>query len=96
MDEQEYTITEPRKSDETDSHLLIQSPTTQDEQRGPHDRRQTSQRGTICEKSRCYTSQRADHRETGVIPDSGLTIEKQVNAISKSCFNHIRNIGQVK
>ena len=78
VDEQEYTITEPRKSDETDSHLLIQSPTTQDEQRVSHDRRQTSQSGTICETSRCYTRQRADHRETGVILVSGLTIEKQV------------------
>ena len=28
--------------------------------------------------------------------DSGLTLEKQVNAISKSCFYHIRNIGKVK
>ena len=28
--------------------------------------------------------------------DSGLTMEKQVNAISKSCFYHIRNIGKVK
>ena len=28
--------------------------------------------------------------------DSGLTMEKQVNAISKSCFYHIRNIGKVR
>ena len=28
--------------------------------------------------------------------DSGLTMEKQVNAISKSCFYHIRNIGKIK
>ena len=28
--------------------------------------------------------------------DSGLTIEKQVNAISKSCFYHIRNIDKVR
>ena len=35
-------------------------------------------------------------RNLGVIMDSGLTMEKQVNAISKSCFYHIRNIGKVK
>ena len=28
--------------------------------------------------------------------DSGLTMEKQVNAISKSYFYHIRNIGKVR
>ena len=28
--------------------------------------------------------------------DSGLTMEKQVNAISKSCFYHIRNIAKVR
>ena len=28
--------------------------------------------------------------------DSGLTMKKQVNAISKSCFYHIRNIGKVR
>ena len=28
--------------------------------------------------------------------DCGLTMEKQVNAISKSCFYHIRNIGKVR
>ena len=28
--------------------------------------------------------------------DSGLTMEKQVNAISKSCFYHIQNIGKVR
>ena len=33
-------------------------------------------------------------RNIGVIVDSGLTMEKQVNAISKSCFYHIRNIGK--
>ena len=31
-----------------------------------------------------------------VIMDSGLTMEKQVNAICKSCFYHIRNIGKVR
>ena len=31
-------------------------------------------------------------RNLGVIMDSSLTMEKQVNAISKSCFYHIRNI----
>ena len=35
-------------------------------------------------------------RNIGVIMDSGLTMEKQVNAISKSCFYHIRNIGKVR
>ena len=35
-------------------------------------------------------------RNLGVIMDSGLTMEKQVNAISKSCFYHIRNIGKVR
>ena len=28
--------------------------------------------------------------------DSGLTMKKQVNAISKLCFYHIRNIGKVR
>ena len=28
--------------------------------------------------------------------DSGLTMAKHVNAISKSCFYHIRNIGKVR
>ena len=28
--------------------------------------------------------------------DSGLTMEKQVNVISKSCFYHIRNTGKVR
>ena len=28
--------------------------------------------------------------------DSGLAMEKQVNAISKSCFYHIQNIGKVR
>ena len=32
----------------------------------------------------------------GVIMDSGFTMEKQVSAISKSCFYHIRNIGKVR
>ena len=35
-------------------------------------------------------------RKLGVIMDSSLTMEKQVNAISKSCFYHIRNIGKVR
>ena len=35
-------------------------------------------------------------RNLGVIMDSGLTMEKQVNAISKSCFYHIRNIGKIR
>ena len=35
-------------------------------------------------------------RNLGVIMDSGLTMEKQVNAISKSCFYHIRNIGKFR
>ena len=35
-------------------------------------------------------------RNLGVIMDSGLTMEKQVNAISKSCVYHIRNIGKVR
>ena len=35
-------------------------------------------------------------RNCGVIMDSGLTMEKQVNAISKSCFYHIQNIGKVR
>ena len=35
-------------------------------------------------------------RNLGVIMDSGLTMEKQVNAISKSYFYHIRNIGKVR
>ena len=35
-------------------------------------------------------------RNLRVILDSGLTMEKQVNAISKSCFYHNRNIGKVR
>ena len=35
-------------------------------------------------------------RNLGVIMDSGLTMEKQVNAISKSCFYHIQNIGKIR
>ena len=35
-------------------------------------------------------------RNLGVIVDSGLTMEKQVNVISKSCFYHIRNIAKIK
>ena len=35
-------------------------------------------------------------RNLGVIMDSGLTMEKQVNVISKSCFYHIRNIGKIR
>ena len=35
-------------------------------------------------------------RYLGVIMDSGLTMEKQVNVISKSCFYHIRNISKVR
>ena len=32
----------------------------------------------------------------GDIIDSSLTMQKQVNAISKSCFYHIRNIGKIR
>ena len=35
-------------------------------------------------------------RNLGVIMDSGLTMEKQVNAISKFCFYHIQNIDKVR
>ena len=35
-------------------------------------------------------------RNLCVILDSGLTMEKQVNTISKPCFYLIRNIGQVR
>ena len=35
-------------------------------------------------------------RNLRVIMDSGLTMEKQVNAISMSCFYHIRNIGKAR
>ena len=35
-------------------------------------------------------------RNLGIIMYSDLETEKQVNAISKSCFYHIRNSGKVR
>lgn len=35
-------------------------------------------------------------KNLGVIMDRNLTMEKQVNAISKSCYYQIRNIGQIR
>jgi len=35
-------------------------------------------------------------KNLGVIQDSGMTMEKQVNSIARSCYHHIRNIGRIR
>ena len=44
----------------------------------------------------CTISPVSSVRNLGIIMDSGLTLVKQVNSISKSCFFQIRKIGQIR